>query len=137
MIGKSTSTPPTSAMSGTHRWWSSTESTETAMGFALRWANSPDRAAVRPSSVVHTGVKSAGWLKRTAHAPFFHSWNEMGPWVLSAVKSGAVSPRRRDIDNSSYGSGSPHVIDRGASRPTVPAIRTAEDATAPTPHLAG
>jgi anaerobic selenocysteine-containing dehydrogenase len=48
---------------------------------------------VRPSSVVHTGVKSAGWLKNTAHESFFHSWNEISPSVVIAVKSGAVSPR--------------------------------------------
>ena len=69
MIGKSTGTPATSAMSGIHRWWSSIESTDTAIGLALRAANSPESAAVRPSSVVQTGVKSAGWLNRTAQEP--------------------------------------------------------------------
>ena len=94
MIGNSTAAPPTSAMSGSQRAWSSTESTETAIGLALRAANSPESAAVRPSSVVHTGVKSAGWENSTAHAPSFHSWKLMGPAVVSAEKSGAVSPRR-------------------------------------------
>ena len=100
MIGKSTGTPATSAMSGTHARWSSTESTDTAIGLALRAANSSDRAAVRPSSVVQTGVKSAGWLKSTAHEPAFHSWKESRPAVVTAVKSGAVSPRRMDIYHS-------------------------------------
>ena len=66
-------------MSGIQRWWSSTESTETAIGLALRAANSPERAAVRPSSVVQTGVKSAGWLNRTAQEPSFHSWKDSRP----------------------------------------------------------
>ena len=90
-------------MSGIQRWWSSIESTETAIGLALRAANSPERAAVRPSSVVQTGVKSAGWLNRTAQEPPFHSWKESRPAVVSAVKSGAVSPRRMDIDHSWFG----------------------------------
>ena len=77
MIGNSTAVPPTSAMSGSQRAWSSTESTETAIGLALRAANSPDSAAVRPSSVVQTGVKSAGWENSTAQAPSFHSWKLM------------------------------------------------------------
>ena len=90
-------------MSGIQRWWSSMESTDTAIGLALRAANSLDRAAVRPSSVVQTGVKSAGWLKRTAQEPCFQSWKEIRPAVVSAVKSGAVSPRRMDIYHSWFG----------------------------------
>ena len=68
-------------------------STDSAIALVLRLANSLCSAEVRPSSVVHTGVKSAGWLKKTAHDPFFQSWNEISPSVVSAVKSGAVSPR--------------------------------------------
>ena len=68
-------------------------SIESAMALVLRLANSSWREAVRPSSVVHTGVKSAGWLKNTAHEPFFQSWNEISPSVVMAVKSGASSPR--------------------------------------------
>ena len=30
-------------------------------------------SARRPISVVHTGVKSAGWLNRMAHLPSIHS----------------------------------------------------------------
>ncbi|CAB4965805.1 unannotated protein [freshwater metagenome] len=43
---------------------------------------------------MHTGVKSAGWLKNTAQAPSFHAWKSMVPSVVSAVKLGASSPRR-------------------------------------------
>lgn len=68
-------------------------SMDRAMALVLRLANSLCSAAVRPSSVVHTGVKSAGWLKNTAHEPFFQSWNEISPSVVMAVKSGASSPR--------------------------------------------
>ena len=74
-----------------------------AIGFVLRVANSPDSAAVRPSSVVQTGVKSAGWLNSTAQESSFQSWKESRPAVVSAVKSGAVSPRRMDIYHSWFG----------------------------------
>jgi hypothetical protein len=58
----------------------------------LRFTNSSLRAAVRRSSVVHTGVKSDGWLKNTAHEFFFHSWNETSPPVdfASTVRGGWV-----------------------------------------------
>merc|ERR1719161_573770 len=61
--------------------------------------------ARRPISVVQTGVKSAGWEKRMAHLPFFHSWNESQfPWVVSHLKSGTMLPRRRrlSVDFSGY-----------------------------------
>ena len=38
-----------------------------------------------PSSVVQTGVKSFGCEKRIAHEVPIHSWNLMGPCVVSAV----------------------------------------------------
>ena len=60
----------------------------------LRFSNSGLSVRARPSSVVHTGVKSLGWLKSTAQESPFQAWKEMGPWVVSAVKSGAMSPRR-------------------------------------------
>src|SRR6186997_557652 len=47
------------------------------------------------NSVVHTGVKSAGWLKRITHCPLAHWLNLIGPCVVLASKSGALSPRRR------------------------------------------
>jgi hypothetical protein len=45
-----------------------------------------------PVSVVHTGVKSAGWLNSTAQEPSFQSWKVRVPSVVSAVKFGASSP---------------------------------------------
>src|SRR5262245_52827890 len=47
------------------------------------------------NSVVHTGVKSAGWLKRITHCPLAQVLNLIGPCVVLASKSGALSPRRR------------------------------------------
>ncbi len=46
------------------------------------------------NSVVQTGVKSAGWEKRTTQRPLKSSGKLMGPWVVSAVKAGASSPIR-------------------------------------------
>lgn len=42
-------------------------------------------SAMRPISVVHTGVKSAGWEKRMAHLPSI--LRSMGDWppVVGAV----------------------------------------------------
>src|SRR5688572_9667514 len=45
-----------------------------------------------PSSVVHTGVKSFGCENRTAHESPIQSWKLILPSVVSASKSGAVSP---------------------------------------------
>ncbi|MDT4870345.1 hypothetical protein FQZ97_1054180 [compost metagenome] len=50
--------------------------------------------AVKPSSVVHTGVKSAGCENSTAQLPPSHSWKRMRPSLESCSKSGAMSPRR-------------------------------------------
>src|SRR6478609_10617363 len=94
MIGKLRSVPPTSLMSPAQPLCDSSGSTDTAIAFTLRLSNSALSADVRPSSVVQTGVKSAGWLKNTAQAPFFHSWKLIVPSVVSAVKSGATSPSR-------------------------------------------
>src|SRR5207302_8975348 len=69
-------------------------STEMAIALVLRLSNSSFSAAVRPSSVVQTGVKSAGWLNSTAHLPDFQSWKSTVPSVVSALKSGASSPSR-------------------------------------------
>src|SRR5690606_27367418 len=66
-----------------------------AMVLTPRLANSPPSAAVLPSSVVHTGVKSAGWENRTTHESPAHSWKRIVPAVDSWTKSGAVSPRRK------------------------------------------
>ena len=59
-----------------------------------RFLNSPCSLATEPSSVVHTGVKSEGWLKSTAQAPSMYSCHRSGPSVESALKSGTVVPKR-------------------------------------------
>src|SRR5690606_39570773 len=60
-IGKFTRVFWVSLMSSIHWMWDSTGSTDRAMALTLRLANSSFSLAVKPSSVVHTGVKSAGW----------------------------------------------------------------------------
>lgn len=57
-------------------------------------SNSPFSFAKAPSSVVHTGVKSAGCEKRIAHLSPIHSWKSMSPCVVLALKFGASEPRR-------------------------------------------
>src|SRR5215831_4741805 len=71
------------------------------MSFTFRRRNSGLSLATAPSSVVHTGVKSLGWENSTAHESPIHWWNRIGPSVVCAVKSGAVSPSRRPIILSS------------------------------------
>lgn len=39
-------------------------------------------------------MKSAGWLKRMAHLPSIQSCQWISPWVVMAVKSGTMLPRR-------------------------------------------
>ena len=82
-------------MSAFQAVWSSRASTETASTLVLRAAHSSLSWATRPSSVVHTGVKSAGWLNSTAQPSPFQSWKVSSPSVVWAVKSGASSPSRR------------------------------------------
>src|SRR5690606_39407363 len=67
------------------------------MILTLRFLNSSFRPAIAPSSVVQTGVKFCGWLKRTAQPSPIHSWKLIVPCVVSAVKSGAVSLMRSPI----------------------------------------
>src|ERR1700733_1669117 len=43
------------------------------------------------------GVKSAECEKRMPHDSPSHSWNLIGPLVVSASESGVMLPRRRDI----------------------------------------
>ena len=64
------------------------------MSLALRLSNSGLALEKAPSSVVHTGVKSLGCEKRIPQLSPSHSWKLMVPSVVSAVKSGAVSPSR-------------------------------------------
>src|SRR5690606_9963601 len=57
----------------------------------LRLSKSGLSSATAPSSVVQTGVKSLGWEKSTPQLSPSHSWKRIGPSVVSASKSGAVS----------------------------------------------
>src|SRR6476620_8051384 len=75
-------------------------STLSPITLVLRLSNSGLSAASAPSSVVQTGVKSLGWEKSTAQDLPFQSWKEIGPSVVSAVKSGATSPSPTDIPTS-------------------------------------
>ncbi|MNW05282.1 hypothetical protein D3C71_2015090 [compost metagenome] len=58
-------------------------------------AKSSFSLAVRPSSVVHTGVKSAGWENNTPQLLPSHSWKRILPSLESCSKSGAISPSLR------------------------------------------
>ena len=67
----------------------STERPISLMPFA---SNSLERRPNSVSSVEQTGVKSAGWEKRSAHFPSRQAEKVSSPWVVIAVKSGAGSP---------------------------------------------
>src|SRR5574339_61393 len=86
-------------MSFAQRSWFPTGSTLKPMIFTFRLSNSGFSLAMYPSSVVHTGVKSFGCENNTAQESPIHSWNLMRPCVVSASKSGAVSPIRRVIES--------------------------------------
>src|SRR5215472_4997235 len=62
------------------------------MIFTFLRSNSGFIFAMYPSSVVHTGVKSFGCENKTAHESPIQSWKRTRPSVVSASKSGAVSP---------------------------------------------
>ena len=94
MSGKLSAVPWVSSMSPAHLLWELTSSTERPISLVLRLSNSALRAEKAPSSVVHTGVKSLGWENRTPQLSPRNSWKLMVPSVVSAVKSGAVSPSR-------------------------------------------
>src|SRR5258706_14660468 len=90
-------------MSLAQRAWSLTGSTDSPMTLQFRLANSGSSFARAPSSVVHTGVKSLGCENSMPQESPSHSWNRIRPWVVSASKSGALSPIRSDIDVSLSG----------------------------------
>src|ERR1700761_5922729 len=96
-IGKPTLAACVSLMSLIHSLCDSALSPDNAIVFTLRLSNSLASLAVRPSSVVQTGVKSAGCENRTPQLSPSHSWNLMRPMLDSCSKSGAISPRRRLI----------------------------------------
>src|SRR5690606_38819615 len=80
--------------------WASTASTDRPSALTLRLSHSGLRRATSPSSVVHTGVKFFGWLKKMVQDVPAHSWKRMGPCVLCCSKSGAVWPSCNDIVSS-------------------------------------
>src|SRR5262252_5138891 len=84
-------------MSADHFAWSATASTERPMTLTLRLSNSGLILAMKPSSVVHTGVKSLGCENSTAQELPIQSWKRTTPSVVSASKFGAVSPICRVI----------------------------------------
>src|SRR5262245_26856599 len=84
-------------MSPSQRSWSVTGSTDRPITLQLRLANSGSSFARYPSSVVHTGVKSLGCENSTHQEVPVQSWNLIRPLVVSASKSGARSPIRRDM----------------------------------------
>src|ERR1044072_7838320 len=84
-------------MSSAQRLCESVGSTLSPITFTPRFSKSGFERATYPSAVVQTGVKSLGWENRTAQLSPIHSWKLIGPSVVSAVKSGAVSPSRKDI----------------------------------------
>lgn len=101
-------------MSLIHSSWLSSVLHDSPMTLTWRASHSGASLATAPSSVVHTGaaymwtswpslvasqdiLKSSGCEKRIAQDPAFQEWKPIGPWVVSASKSGAVSPRRRLI----------------------------------------
>src|SRR5947199_8915598 len=79
-------------MSLAHPSWSPVESTDRPITFTFRSSNSGLIFAIYPSSVVQTGVKSLGCENSTAQESPIQSWKLIVPSVVSAVKSGAVSP---------------------------------------------
>jgi len=92
MMGKRKYTPLFSRTSLTQAMCEWMLSTLRPSRAAFRASNSSWRLAKPISSVVQTGVKSAGCEKNTTHLPGAKSANLMGPVVVSASKSGACAP---------------------------------------------
>src|SRR3954469_16146042 len=86
-------------MSVAHFLWFSTGSTDSPMILALRLSNSGLSRAMVPSSVVQTGVKSLGCENSTPQESPSHLWKLILPSVVSASKSGAVSPIANAMTN--------------------------------------
>ena len=68
-----------------------------------RLSNSGFSRAMVPSSVVQTGVKSFGCENSTTQLLPIQSWKRILPSVVSASKSGAVSPIARAMENLRLG----------------------------------
>src|SRR5689334_8025693 len=64
-------------------------SIELPMMATFRAASASLNLANSTNSVVHTGVKSAGWEKRITHLSFCQVERRIGPCVVFASKSGA------------------------------------------------
>ena len=94
--------PCVSSMSPTQPLCEATGSTESAITLTLRLSNSALSLATRPSSVVQTGVKSAGCENSTPHLSPSHSWNLIFPSVESCSKSGAMLPMWRAMGFSLF-----------------------------------
>src|SRR5699024_689143 len=71
--------------------WDGRLSTLSPISFTSRFSNSSFFRAQAINSVEQTGVKSAGWEKRTTHCPS-KSDRLISPWVVLAVNCGAGSP---------------------------------------------
>jgi len=85
--------PNFSSRDRTQAMWEKMESTDkpsSSQPMSRSVARTPAKAM---SSEAHTGVKSAGCEKNTSQLPRKSSRRRM-PWVVSASKSGAVSPMR-------------------------------------------
>merc|ERR550539_604658 len=81
-------------MSSIHPMWDSTSSQERAISLTPLLVNSPLSFWTLPSSVVQTGVKSAGWENRIAQLSASQLWKSILPWLVSAVKLGTMSPSK-------------------------------------------
>ena len=73
-------------------------SQERAINLTSLRLNSSSNSRTLASSVVHTGVKSPGCVKRIPQEFSSHLWNEIGPTVVSARKSGNTAPRMGMIE---------------------------------------
>src|ERR1700756_1938464 len=97
-------------MSAAHFWWLVTGSTDSPMILTPRLSNSGFSRAMVPSSVVQTGVKSFGCENSTTQLLPIQSWKRILPSVVSASKSGAVSPIASAIKTSVVDPGFANVI---------------------------
>ena len=94
LLKKKHSSAYASVLALIHSRWSFTLSQDKAMTLTPRFSNWGKNFWTCDSSVVQTGVKSAGWLKSMAQDPPSQSWKSTRPVVVSQEKSGTTSPRR-------------------------------------------
>src|SRR4029078_4341380 len=102
MIGKFILVPCVSSMSPIQPLCEATGSTDRAIPLTLRFSNSLLSLAEPLSSVVQTGVKSAGCENSTPHLSPRYSWNLILPSDDSCSKSGAMLPRCRPMGVSLF-----------------------------------